>query len=249
VEDVRFKGYLGHPLGEAVELTLPGRPIWKEDFEGSGLPTDMWATQGVRVSRSGNEVIAGSGSLVIESADHTKTDYRAAGTAYTSVPLRSGVTYVVELDWRILETLSGGASVGVRGVTERTPGDYPLPGVVTGDAGRAVFPVTIPSGESFSLSFMLFNGGKVAIDSVAVTEGGAGPWRRDFENGFILVNPLHQTFTLDLDALGGSLGRTGIRRILGPQAPDVNTGELLTGPLVLAPFDAIILLADRLPRE
>ncbi len=249
VEDVRFKGYLGHPLGEAVELALPGKAIWKQDFEGSGLPSDMWATHGVRASRSGNEAIAGSGSLVIESADHTKADYRAAGTAHTSVLLQSGVTYVVEFDWRILETLSGWVAVGFRGASARTPGDYPLPGVVRGDTGRARFPVTIPSGSDFSLSFMLFNGGKVAIDNVSITEGGAGPWRRDFENGFVLVNPLHQTFTLDQEALGGPLGRTGIRRILGTQAPDVNTGEPVTGPLVLAPFDAIILLADPLPRK
>lgn len=247
VEDVRFKGYLGHPLGEAVELVLPGKVIWKWDFEGSSLPAEMWATDGIRVSRSRNEVIAGSGSLVIESLDHTKVDYRAAGTTCTSVPLRSGVTYVVEFDWRILETLSGWVAVGFRGVSSSTPGDYLLPGVVRGDSGHARFPVTIPSGNDFSLSFMLFNGGKLAIDNVVISEGGAGLWRRDFENGFVLVNPLHQTFTLDLATLGGSLGRTGIRRILGTQAPDVNTGEPVTCLLVLAPFDAIILLADPVP--
>ena len=47
--------------------------------------------------------------------------------------------------------------------------------------------------------------------------------------------------------LAGDLIRTGIKRILGTQAPDVNNGEPVNDTLTLQPFDAIILLADPIP--
>ena len=87
-------------------------------------------------------------------------------------------------------------------------------------------------------------GGKIAIDDIRVTEGGAGPWRRGFENGFVLVNSLNHPYTFTSEELTGSYSRTGIKRILGTQAPDVNNGEPVTDTLTLQPFDAIILLSD-----
>jgi hypothetical protein len=44
--------------------------------------------------------------------------------------------------------------------------------------------------------------------------------------------------------LAGTLNRTGVHRIKGTQAPDINNGQGVSGGLTLAPFDAIILLAD-----
>jgi hypothetical protein len=55
--------------------------------------------------------------------------------------------------------------------------------------------------------------------------------------------------TANEEELAGDLGRTGIRRILGTQAPDVNNGQPVTSTLTLAPFDAIILLADSIPSQ
>ena len=39
----------------------------------------------------------------------------------------------------------------------------------------------------------------------------------------------------------GELTRTGIRRIRGTQAPDVNDGRPVAAALTLQPFDAIVL--------
>ncbi len=125
---------------------------------------------------------------------------------------------------------------------------YFIPGVVTGDSGHAIFPMTLGQGSNQRLTFDLFGGGgKVAIDNIKVTRGGAGPWRRDFENGFVLVNPLNKPYTFTLDELSGDFGRIGIKRILGTQAPEVNNGQAVTGTLTLEPFDAIVLLADHIP--
>lgn len=107
------------------------------------------------------------------------------------------------------------------------------------------FPFTIPSTGNWSIFFYLLNGGgKVAIDNLKIYRGGAGPWRRDFENGFVLVNPFSRPHTFSAADLGGALHRTGVHRIKGTQAPDVNNGQPVTGDLTLGSFDAIILLAD-----
>ena len=84
----------------------------------------------------------------------------------------------------------------------------------------------------------------MAFDDIAVMEGGAGPWRRDFENGIVVVNPLRAVQTIGVPQLPGDAVRTGIRRIRGTQAPEVNSGAPVTDALVLGPFDAIVLLAD-----
>src|SRR6185437_13884807 len=87
-------------------------------------------------------------------------------------------------------------------------------------------------------------GGKVAIDNVTLSLGGVGMWRRDFENGFVLVNPFNQPHTFTAAELAGAMNRSGVHRIKGTQAPDVNNGQPVSGSLTLGAFDAVILLAD-----
>jgi hypothetical protein len=69
-------------------------------------------------------------------------------------------------------------------------GGYQADGVVAGDSGTIQFPVTIRTAGNWSVALSLLEGGgKIAIDNFAISRGSTGPWRRDFENGFVLVNP------------------------------------------------------------
>jgi hypothetical protein len=61
----------------------------------------------------------------------------------------------------------------------------------------------------------------------------ANVWRRDYENGVVLVNPTSQPVTIPL---GGSF-----RKIKGKQDPTVNDGTLVT-QINLQPKDGVILL-------
>jgi hypothetical protein len=249
VEDRQQKGYLGLALGNAVELTTTATLVWEQDFETGVLPPEMWAGSGVYVSQAASDVISGTSSLVIDNPDHTQMAYVWTGTDPSKVVLAPGETYMVGFDWKILETLDGYVETGIGG-SGGGPDPYRLPGKVTGDVGKARFPLTLLSGSNFSIGFTLGEGGgKVAIDSIRVTQGGAGPWRRDFENGFVLVNPLNRPYIFDASELVGSLNRTGIKRILGTQAPAVNNGQPVTDTLTLQPFDAIILLANCIPSD
>ena len=242
VEDRAYKGYLGMPLGDPIELASASTTVWEEDFEAGSMPSSLTdETQHVYVSHEAEDVITGTGSLVIDNPDHTTSiDYVEATTKASVVALEPGKTYVFEFDWEILETLDDTFVVAIIG-SDGIVDSYWHTSEVKGDAGKTRFHVTFPTGSDYKICFQLMSGGgKIAIDNIRVTEGGAGPWRRDFENGFVLVNPLNKPYTFNAEELAGAYSRTGIKRILGTQAPDVNNGEPVTDTLTLQPFDAII---------
>jgi hypothetical protein len=243
------KGYLGHALGEAVELKSPGKIVWEQDFEFRVMPAELRSDSGIYISQDPENVIDGSSSLVLDNPDHSRWSSISTSTNTSMVTFTPGETYVVEFDWHIIESLDLELWSYIWNGIDEVP-HYPLPGVITGDSGRAYFPITLRDNGQFRLTFQLIGGGgKVAIDNIRVTQGGAGPWRRDFENGFVLVNPLNKPYTFTMDELSGDLERSGIKRILGTQSPEVNNGQSVVDNLVLQPFDAIILLADHIPRQ
>ncbi len=239
VEDRTKKGYLGRPLSDATELAATGALVLQETFDGGSLPSSFNANPA-------NAVSVASGSLVLSNPDHTKQGVVVVNTNSSAVPLQAGVTYLLTFDWQNLETIDYpyGFQVNVAGNGQTVDHTF-VPGVVTGDSGTMHFPFTIPASGNWSISFLITGGGgKVAIDNVKLYQGGVGPWRRDFEGGFVLVNPFSQAHTFSAADLAGTLNRTGIHRIKGTQAPDVNNGQPVTGDLTLGPFDAIILLTD-----
>lgn len=246
VEDRSKKGYLGQALSEAVELAPPGTLVLEENFETGTMPASFSGGQGVSVSRETVEVISGTGSLVLSNPNHTTAGTVSSNTSPQVVQFAAAGTYRMVFDWRVLETLDSQLYVFF-GIQGRQPVDqYTAPGVVKGDAGTASFPLTLPSTGEWTFNFLIPGGGKVAIDNFRLYQGGVGPWRRDFENGFVLVNPLSQPRTFTSAEIAGSLGRTGVYRIKGTQAPDVNNGLPVTDTLTVPAFDAIVLLADHI---
>jgi hypothetical protein len=93
---------------------------------------------------------------------------------------------------------------------------------------------------SASLTFFLgTQAGDVWFDDVHFQAGATSVWRRDFQNGIVLVNPTELPLTVPLE--------TTFRRILGTHAPSVNDGTLsATG--TIPPHDAIFLLRASLDR-
>jgi hypothetical protein len=248
-EALENKGYLGNALSEAEELKSPAKTVWEEDFEIRVMPGDLRSNVGIYVSQKPGEVIDGDAILVIDNPDHTQWGSISTSTNPSIVTFTPGETYVVQFEWRIIESLDFELWSYIWDGMEEVP-HYSLPGVICRDSGEAYFPMTLGAEGNFRLTFQLLGGGgKVAIDNIKVIRGGAGPWRRDFENGFVLVNPLNKPYTFTMDELRGDLSRTGIKRILGTQAPEVNNGQPVVEGLSLQPFDAIILLADHIPQQ
>ncbi len=235
VEDREYKGYLGMPLSDAVELTSSPILIWEESFDSGNLPSSMQGDGDVENQK-----------LVINNPDHTESALMQVNTKSGAIPFEPEKTYLIEFDWEILETLDYRFTASLT-CSEGILGTYIFPEVIDGESGSIRFPVTLNYGDDFMLTFSLNNGGKVAIDNLRVHEGGVGFWRRDFENGFVLVNPINKEYTFTSEELAGEYSRTSIKRILGTQAPNINNGQPVTDSLTLQPFDAIILLADTIP--
>ncbi len=235
------KGYLGKALGPAQEMAGPSRVIWRQDFEGDLRPESRagWGT--VRTSTRADEVIQGTRSLVVEQSQHRS----GASSGWTSAELqfRKGVTYVISLSWKALTVLDYDPVLEISRGAEKSRTN--LPARFAGETGRVSYPYTAVSDGPHRVSLMLVSAGSLSFDDIMVTEGGAGPWKRDFENGIVVVNPLRRTVVIDQSELSGDFRRSGVHRIRGSQAPQVNSGAPVPGALTLEPFDAVVLLADR----
>lgn len=229
VEDRSKKGYLGQALGNAVELASPVAGVILADFS-TGIPDGF--------TYDPTQVSAQNGWMVLTNMNHSQFQYTVVSVGGGHLNLTPGKTYFLSFDWKILSTLDAGFWVGAG--TEALS----VPGGVTGDSGTAHVPFMVPTSGSWTINWALDGAGQAAITNAQVSDGGFGPWRRDFESGFVLVNPFLQPHTFSGSDLAGALGRTGIHTIKGTQAPQVNNGQPVTGPLTLAPFDAIVLLAD-----
>ena len=251
VQDLTAKGYLGQALSDATELASPATVLLQETFEGgTELPASLTAGAPsgttVAISQDPGEVISGSGSLFLSNPNHTALGGVSVSTNPQVVQFTAGSSYLLTFDWRIIETVDTALGAAISTDPSQPLDVYTAPGTVAGDHGTAYLPFVIPSAGQWSIGIYVVNGGKVAIDNIQITLGGIGPWRRDFENGLVLVNPFNEPHTFSAADLAGSLNRTGIQRILGTQAPDVNNGQPVTSDLTLAAFDAIILLADHI---
>jgi uncharacterized protein (TIGR03437 family) len=251
--DLSGKGYLGAPLGPAAELPYDGKTILSLDFEARSVPSQVTLGSGARFSNDPSEVIDGNTSLVV-TRDSTHPDPIFLSTSPTSLPLTQGKVYQLIADYKVLDyeptTFKGLAGMGVSSAkdgltTFRTASLY-LPDM-EGAGQQGVFRTSVrASTTDFVVLGALTDTGTVAIDNVRLIEGSGGLWRRDFENGIVLVNPTPQAITSTNVDLSGPLNRTGIRRIQGSQAPDWNSGATASGSITLPPGDGIILLADHL---
>ncbi len=241
-ESAEGKGYLGRALGPAVELVIPARILWEEGFEGARASA-IGSGEGSRLSKKSDEIISGNHGMVIEGKVRRSDAWPAYETWGAPLKLSKGKTYLLEFSWKVLEDLDYGLWFSIR--SEKDESGTQFDALFAGEAGQAHYPFTPQEDGEYILRFSMLSTGKAAIDDIRLSEGGVGPWRRDFENGFVLVNPYRTPAHFDAATLRGVFDRSGIRRINGSQAPEVNTGALLTGSMELGPFDAIILLADR----
>jgi hypothetical protein len=91
---------------------------------------------------------------------------------------------------------------------------------------------------SSSLTFWLgTQTGDVWFDDVHFQSGATNVWRRDFQNGIVLVNPTELSMTVPLEGQ--------FRRLLGTRTPGINTGAL-SNSMTIGAFDALFLLRGAL---
>ena len=241
------KGYLGQPLGPATELPYAARLVFNLDFE-SPAPSGVLIGPGMLTTNPA-EVISGSASFVLRQNDlgEGKWLFQAANL------LQPGMTYQLFADYRILDyrptSFAGLLGIGFRDEfggmpPERSASLYLPDSAGPGQQGTLRAAIKASRSDTAILGG-LTDTGAVAFDNIRLVEGTGGVWRRDFENGIVLVNPTPAPLFVSQAEIAGPRSRRDVRRIAGTQAPAWNDGSAVTSGVWLPAGDGIILLAAR----
>ncbi len=233
---------MGYPTSTPYRLTDPGATEALDDFE-DGTPgnynLNQWSPMWAEITNDPDEVISGQYSLKggNDSMGQEWNEFAHSRTAL--LPLQGDSTYTVIFKYMVLQPScpSGYFYFFARSVTGGVPSDvghHSWRGT-SGDLDSVSVTFTLESYDDYYLVFGLKYTGEYAVDDILVARGGGGMWRRDFENGAVVINPAGAPQTVDL-------GDT-LFRFLGQQDPLHNDGLMVT-TLTLQGHDAILLLRD-----
>ena len=246
------KGYLGQAVNDAQEIRYPVGQTAVLDFESPVENLAMVPGPIASVTSDPALVMAGKNSLLVRQDDTGAQDFFVVSLA-DKFPLQVGKTYTALIEYRVVEfkPTKYGAFLAFGFIS---PEDGWNQNRATFLSYEDIDPKN-PSGllrvavkvktDGVVLLGRLLDRGAVVVDNIRLLETTGGVWRRDFQRGIVLVNPTSEPQTILPDDLAGPLHRTGVKRIAGLQAPDVNSGRAVDNGLTLAPGDAIILLADK----
>lgn len=242
------KGYLGQPLGEGYELPYTSATVFRLDFESANVPNGVAVGPGT-ISSNPAHVISGNSSFVVSQSDIAESKW----LFYSALPLIPGRSYQLLADYRILDyrptTYAGLLGIGFRDALGQLPPERSaslfLPDTAgPGQQGTLRAAIKASNGAATMVGG-LTDTGSVAIDNVRLLEATGGVWRRDFENGIVLVNPTPEPLYVSQYEIAGPRNRTSIRRIRGTQVPTWNDGAPVTAGIWLGSGDGIVLLAAR----
>jgi hypothetical protein len=234
-------GWLGAATGEYYQMIWSGGgadAVTNADFE-AGV-TEGWsfwhaASTPATVTRDSTTSATGQASARIHIETAGAYDWYVAYATSSSLSMIAYVTYTATFWARA----SRERSIAVAATAPGT--SYAGNTIQVGTEWRQYQVALIPK-VSCTAQLTFFLGlaeGDVWLDDVHLRRGVTGVYRRDFENGTILLNPSSSALTVPL-------GET-FRRILGTADPVTNDGASVTEVTVPA-SDALFLIgADRVP--
>jgi hypothetical protein len=230
-------GWLGQPLGPASQIIWLGTSpdaSSNPDFETD--VTSGWSfahgNTGATLTRDATTAATGSASARIYIPVLGDRDWRVNFNTQGTIPVATRGVYSatfwarssVARSMPVVLQLAAGGEVARRNV-DLTP------------VWKRYQVVLVSNGTGDGrLNFFLAGAvGHVWLDDVHLQEGVTHLWRRDFQNGIVLVNPSDAPLTVDL-------GRP-FRRIAGTVDPAINDGLPAT-QVTIAGQDARFLLGD-----
>src|SRR5262249_19586796 len=225
-------GWLGPALGPAYNFIWTGSApdaITNPGFETSvtsGWTFQQFAPASATLSLDPTTAAVGSASAKVHIATASTVEWHVYLSSVGSIPVTAGSSYSATFRCkasqpRTIHVLAGN-SRGEQFIDVDTQ-------------WRQYQAVLIPT-TSMTANLTFFLGaqaGDVWFDDVHFQAGVTSVWRRDFQNGIVLVNPTERPLAVPLEDT--------FRRILGVHAPSVNNGALsATG--TLGAQDAVFLL-------
>jgi hypothetical protein len=220
-------GYLGQPLGEPRRLLdLSSGP--------NLLTSGRWR---IRAWRGAGANLRVSGSTVSASITGPGYKPRQLALRYVPISMEAGQEYTLTF-WAKAD--NGRTAVDLGREVEVVLG---APGVVSGTTkefitgGWREYAIDFVAPATTIDGFLEFrvgaDVGDIVLDKVMLYQGASSLYRRDFENGIVIVNATWRTQTVDLEGT--------FRKIKGFQDPVFNDGAEVSS-VTLASHDAVILL-------
>ena len=219
-------GWLGNPLGERSRIYDSAKfQLSKSLVSNGSFDSNLngWSGSLVNISRDTSVKKDGSASLRASKMTTYKPDYNQVKVKGPKVSTVKNEEYTLVFSAR---------STAVREFTAAV-GSAINKFIVGTDWRRFVFTFKAKATGQQLISFGVGRENlQMWFDTVHVFKGNANLFRRDFENGAVVVNVTPTSRTVDL-------GET-FQRIKGTQDP-INNGNMLTS-VTIAPWDAAILV-------
>ncbi|MEO5987486.1 MAG: putative glycoside hydrolase [Candidatus Eisenbacteria bacterium] len=234
---IAHTGWLGQPLGPQYQMIWAGTnpdAVSNPDFETSattGWSFSAFAPAAATIARDLTSAPVGTSSARISVTASSSVSWYVNLTTLNSIAVYPWLQYSVTFwarasaprTFEVVASNPGGGSVASRNVTVDTQWRH--------------YQVVLQPNASVSSKLVFYLGAQVGdiwFDDIHFQQGATSLYRRDFQNGTVLVNPSDQLLQVPL---GGTF-----QRILGLVAPGINDGATVTSVSV-NPNDALFLLS------
>ncbi len=242
--DISHTGWLGQALGPAYQMIWAGtnpdavtNPSFESDVS-TGWTFGAFPAGSATLVRDPTTAAVGTSSAKVTVTTPSTVDWyinlTTVGTLAVVPWQQYSVTFWAKASsprtFKVIMSKSGSGDVAYRSLTVDTQWrQYQL--------------VMQPNQSTTSkLAFYLgLEAGDVWFDDVHFQQGATNLYRRDFQNGSVLVNPAGLSLVVPLTGT--------FKRILGTAAPSINNGASVTS-VTLNPSDALFLIApnaDNIP--
>ena len=231
-------GWLGQALGPAYNFVWPGTgpdAITNQGFESdvtSGWTFRVFSPASATITRDATTAGAGAASAKVHVATASSVEWHVNLNSVGQLNVFAGSSCAA--------TFRCKASAPRRiNVVAGNSGGYQE---ITVDTSWRQYQVVLTPTTSMLASLTFFLGtqaGDVWFDDVHFQAGVSSVWRRDFQNGIVLVNPTELPLTVPLE--------TSYRRILGTRSPAVNNGAR-SATDAIPPHDALFLIRASIDR-
>lgn len=235
--NIAHTGWLGQPLGPQYQMIWAGTSA--DAVSNPGFETDVttgwtfstFTPAAASIARDNTTAGVGTSSAKVSVSAASTVAWHVNLTTLNTISVSPWLQYSVTFwakasaprTFLVVASNPGGGSVASRSVT-------------VGTQWRQ-YQIVLQPNASVSSKLVFYLGeqvGDVWFDDVHFQQGATNLYRRDFQNGTVLVNPSDQSLVVPL---GGAF-----QRILGLVASGINNGATVTS-VTINPSDALFLLA------
>lgn len=232
---------LGYPLSSAFIFSSTGGE-WSvsHGFENNNLGSylDPSNQNTVAVTSSESEVISGSHSLKASNLDPNSSWLEFLWSDLSQVELKPNTEYKISWKYKIIKEAEHGfyyaairSGAWPDAVFDLWGTDWDPP---AGTVDSLSFLIRTDDRTDYYLLFGMLNDGVIVLDDIEIQESANSVWRRNFDNGVILVNQGPDTVSVALESMYYALD--------GIQDPIINHGLLIGDSIVIPPRDSRLLL-------